>query len=137
MLFAGTPRVSMAGCSAALSHCLTQGFVLSLSGCSRWKEVQRGSIGWEAGLGLGTNSELSEPPAGLSHARHPPNFSTSILPPSLHLPPPFSFFRSLFFLVLSLTKMDLKPTGPDPRTGLLPLAYQELPQRSPDAVIES
>lgn len=44
--------------------------------------------------------------------------------------------RSFFFLNLSLTKLDPRPTGPDPRTGLSQLAYEELPQRSPDTVIE-
>lgn len=114
-----------------VSQCLTPGFVLSLSGCSRWKEVQRGSLGWEAGLGLGTGSELGEPPAGLGRVHHPPSSSTSILPLIFLLP-----FPSFSSLLGPVTKRDLKPTGPDPRTGLSSLAYQELPQRSPDTVIE-
>lgn len=72
MLFAGKPRVSMAGCSVAVSQCLTGGFVLSLSG---WKE------GYERGWGVGRegrNSELSEPPVDLGFFLHPPTFSTFV-----------------------------------------------------------
>lgn len=91
MLFAGKLRVSMPDCSAAVSQCLTGGFVLSLSGCSYWKEEGRG------GVQGGTNSELNEPPGSLGHVHHPPTFSICILPPFLHFPllcspPSFSFW---------------------------------------------
>jgi len=116
VLYAGKPRVSMPCCSVAVSQSLTGGFVLSLSGCSHWKDVERGGVGFR----LGTNSELTEPPWALA--------VSITLPPS----PLASFLLSLvflpsvllpLFLVLSLTKLDLKPTGPDPRTGLSQLAY--------------
>lgn len=70
MLRAEKPRVSMAGCSVAVSQCLTGGFVLSLSGCSDWKE------GYGRGWGLGGR-------AGTANSVNPPwilAFS-SILPP--------------------------------------------------------
>lgn len=136
MLFAGKPRVSMRGCSAAVSQCLTGGFVLSLSGCSHWRE---GGKGWgRVGLGVqgGANSELNEPPGSLGVVRQPPTFPTRVLPPSLGLPLPCRSLALSLFLALSLTKLDRRPTGPDPRTGSSQLAYQELPQGSPDTVIE-
>lgn len=88
------------------------------------------------GVHGGTNSELSEPPGSLGGVRHFPTFPTCVLPPFLGLPLLCSPPCPSPFLALSLTKLDLRPTGPDPRTGLSQLAYQELPQRSPDRVIE-
>lgn len=63
---------------------------------------------------------------------------------STTLPPfPLSFFPSApvfsplcLFLALSLTKLDQRTTGLGPRTGMSQLAYQGLPQRSPDPVME-
>lgn len=49
---------------------------------------------------------------------------------------PLPLFLSFLFLAPSPAKLDTRPNGPDPRAGLSPLAYQELPQRSPDTVIE-
>lgn len=127
MLRAGKPRVSMPGGSAAVSQCLTGGFVLSLSGCSHWKE----GCGW--GSAGGTNSELNEPPRG--PRRCPPPSHLFHFPPFLGLPTPLSSSLSLF-LAPSVTKLDPRTTGPGPRTGMSQLAYQELPHRSPDTVIE-
>ena len=120
------------GCSAAVSRCLTARFVLSLSGCSHWREggKRRGRVVVGFGRG-GTNSELNEPPGGLGHVRHPPTFPTCILPAVLRLLlcsplcSSLSLFRSLSFWPPSLTKLDPGPTGPDPRTGPSQLAYQE------------
>lgn len=80
--------------------------------------------------------ELGEPAGGLG----------GVLPPShlFHFPPclglPFlsaSLSPSLsLYLAPSLTKLDPRTTGPGPRTGMSQPAYRELPQRSPDTVIE-
>lgn len=83
MLLAGKPRVSMAGCSVAVSQCLTGGFVLSLSGCSDWKE------GYGRVWGLGGRAETANsvnPPWILAFS--------SILPPF----PLSSFFCNVLFL---------------------------------------
>ena len=101
--------------------------------------LEGGGKGWgRVGLGVqgGANSELNEPPGSLGVVRQPPTFSTCVLPPSLGLPLPCRSLALSLFLALSLTKLDPRPTGPDPRTGSSQLAYQELPQRSPDTVIE-
>lgn len=79
MLLAGKPRVSMAGCSVAVSQCLTGGFVLSLSGSPDWKE------GYGRGWGLGRRARRANslnPPVDLGFFLHPPTFSTFV----------FSFF---------------------------------------------
>lgn len=76
------------------------------------------------GGALAANS--MNPPGLLAVVRHPPTFSTFLLS-----------FHSLcsFTLAPSLTKLDPGTTGPSPRTGVSPLAYRELPPRSPDAVM--
>lgn len=127
MLLAGKPRVSMAGCSVAVSQCLTGGFVLSLSGSPDWKE------GYGRGWGLGRRARTA-------NSVNPP----WILAFSFILPPfplsSFLFFRamhcfSLLFLTTLLTKLDPRTTGPRPRTGVAQPAYQRLPQRSPDTMV--
>lgn len=97
MLRAEKPRVSMAGCSVAVSQCLTGGFVLSLSGCSDWKE------GYGRGGGVareGRNSELGEPPVDLGFFLHPPTFSTLVF-----------FFLALFLSPLFIHVTD--KAGPE------------------------
>lgn len=97
-----------------------------------WVEWGAGFEGTGGGGAITANS--MNPWGALASVRHPPTFSTCVFPSSSSsgLPPP----PSLFFLDLSLTKLEPRPTGPDPRTGLSQLAYEELPQRSPDTVIE-
>ena len=140
MLFAARPRISMPGCSAAVSQCLTGGFVLSLSGCLHWKEAVGGGVGWGWGSGwaLTTNS------VNLAGA----------LAVSVTLPPfPLASFLLCFIFLLSV----LLPPSPHPsllfwpchlqnwilgQLGLIPdLACHSWPirsslRRSPDTVIE-
>lgn len=88
MLFAGKPRVSMRGCSAAVSQCLTGGFVLSLSGCSHWREGGRGGVGWGWGFrGALTANSMNPPGALASSASLPPFPLASFLLPSVFLFP--------------------------------------------------
>lgn len=104
--------------------------------------LEGGGEGWGR-VGVGFRGALTansmNPPGALAvTATLPPFQLASFLLPlvflfSVLLPVPLS---PSLFLALSLTKLDLRPTGPDPRTGLSQLAYQELPQRSPDTVIE-
>lgn len=117
MLFAGKPRDSMAGCSTAVSQCLTGGFVLSLSGCSQWKTGEKVGVGsveeW------GTHSELGEPPGALAvSATLPPSPLASFLLSFIFFSVVLPLRSASFSLALSFTKLDLRPIGPNPRTGL-------------------
>ena len=88
MLFAGKPRVSMRGCSAAVSQCLTGGFVLSLSGCSHWREGGRGGVGWGWGFRGALTANSMNPPGALAlSASLPPFPLASFLLPSVFLFP--------------------------------------------------
>ncbi|CAG5865994.1 unnamed protein product [Menidia menidia] len=78
-----------------------------LEGCG----AGRGSTG--VGFRLGTDRELNEPPGASATSITPPRppayfLLSLVLPPSVLLP---------LSLVLSLIKLDLRPTGPGPRTG--------------------
>lgn len=117
MLRAGKPRVSMPGCSAAVSQCLTGGFVLSLSGCSHWKEGEGGMrVGFSGGA-LTANS--MNPPGALAVSATLPPFPLSSFPWSAHS----SVVRSLFGPVTD-------KAGPE-RLGLIPeLACHSWPIRS-------
>lgn len=103
-------------------------------------EVGGGGIGgrwWSSGWALAANSvnplRVLAPSATLFHSHPSSSASSSSSSLFSSLSPSRSPFLHLFGPV---TKLILRPTGSDPRTGLSQLAYQELPQRSADIVIE-
>lgn len=134
MLFFLESHAFQCRAAARLSPSASQGAL-----CCHSQGAHTGSKGgkrWGRTGGVTANS--MNPPGALAvSATLPPFPLASFLLPlvflfSVLLPVPPSLF-----LALSLTKLDPGPTGPDPRTGLSQLAYQELPQGSPDTVIES
>lgn len=133
-------RPQCRGCSAAVSHCLTGGFMLSVSpapGAPDQGCLRGGQGAGERGVHSPAQANSMNPPGPWpcpSSPRHNPP-----------LPLPLFSFPLLLILPLSLSlsplapvtsKPDLRPTGPDPRTGLSQPAYREPAWWSPDALVE-